>query len=362
MKIAVLGGGMGGSLIATELAIDYHVTVFDNNKLELGEINTIVRDVTKEEFKKEVLDYDIAVNCLPGFMGFEMLKKLIDLDISCIDISFMPENCLELAKKASQKNIRIIPDAGIAPGLSNLIVGNIISKNNIKDIKIMVGGLPKEKDPPWNYRAAFSPIDVIGEYTRPARAKIDNQVVTKKALSDIQNFEVENIGELEAFLTDGLRTLLDSDDKIAQVPNLSEYTIRYPGHAELIKKLIDNGDFSDELIDFEGKKITRREKTSSELFKQWKLTNEDEFTFMIILAMTEDGKEISYTVYDERKDGWSSMSRTTGLTACAFTKLLISKNIPAKGILCPEVLGKNDEYYNFVIDYLLEKGISIQSH
>ena len=362
MKIAVLGGGMVGSLIATELAIDYHVTVFDNNKLELGEINTIVRDVTKEEFKKEVLDYDIAVNCLPGFMGFEMLKKLIDLDISCIDISFMPENCLDLAKKASQKNIIIIPDAGIAPGLSNLIVGNIISKNNIKDIKIMVGGLPKEKNPPWNYRAPFSPIDVIEEYTRPARAKIDNQVVTKKALSDIQNFEVENIGELEAFLTDGLRTLLDSDDKIAQVPNLSEYTIRYPGHAELIKKLIDNGDFSDELIDFEGKKITRREKTSSELFKQWKLTNEDEFTFMIILAMTEDGKEISYTVYDERKDGWSSMSRTTGLTACAFTKLLISKNILAKGILCPEVLGKNDEYYNFVIDYLLEKGIRIQSH
>ena len=362
MKIAVLGGGMVGSLIATELAIDYHVTVFDNNKLELGEINTIVRDVTKEEFKKEVLDYDIAVNCLPGFMGFEMLKKLIDLDISCIDISFMPENCLDLAKKASQKNIIIIPDAGIAPGLSNLIVGNIISKNNIKDIKIMVGGLPKEKNPPWNYRAPFSPMDVIEEYTRPARAKIDNQVVTKKALSDIQNFEVENIGELEAFLTDGLRTLLDSDDKIAQVPNLSEYTIRYPGHAELIKKLIDNGDFSDELIDFEGKKITRREKTSSELFKQWKLTNEDEFTFMIILAMTEDGKEISYTVYDERKDGWSSMSRTTGLTACAFTKLLISKNITAKGILCPEVLGKNDEYYNFVIDYLLEKGISIQSH
>ena len=83
---------------------------------------------------------------------------------------------------------------------------------------------------------------------------------------------------------------------------------------------------------------------------------------MIILAITEDGKEISYTVYDERKDGWSSMSRTTGLTACAFTKLLISKNIPAKGILCPEILGKNNEYYNFVIDYLLEKGISIQSH
>ena len=240
----------------------------------------------------------------------------------------------------------------VAPGLSNLIVGNIISKNKIKDIKIMVGGLPKQKNPPWNYRAPFSPVDVIEEYTRPARIKNNDEIIVKEALSDIQNFEVEGIGELEAFLTDGLRTLLNSDKKISQVPNFSEYTIRYPGHADLVKKLIENGDFS------EGK----REKTCQELFKHWKLTDEDEFTFMLIIATTVDGKEISYTIYDERTDDWSSMSRTTGLTACAFTKLLISKNMLDKGMQCPEVLGMDEDNYNFVIDYLIEKGIVIKSH
>ena len=216
----------------------------------------------------------------------------------------------------------------------------------------MVGGLPKQKNPPWNYRAPFSPIDVIEEYTRPARIKINDEIIVKEALSDIQNFEVEGIGELEAFLTDGLRTLLNSDKKISQVPNFSEYTIRYPGHADLVKNLIDNGNFSEE----------KREETCQELFEHWKLTDEDEFTFLLIIAITEDGEEISYTIYDERTDGWSSMSRTTGLTACAFTKLLISKNMLDKGMQCPEVLGMDEDNYNFVIDYLIEKGIVIKSH
>ena len=352
MRIAVLGGGMVGSLIAHELSNNYYVTVFDNAKLNLGNVETIVQDVTSENFKTKITEYNIAVNCLPGFMGFKMLETLIDLDISCVDISFMPEDCLTLVEKASNKNCTAIPDAGVAPGLSNLIVGNIIAKNDIEEIKIMVGGLPKEKNPPWNYRAPFSPIDVIEEYTRPARIKINGKILVKEALSDIQNFEAEGIGELESFLTDGLRTLLHSDKLISKVPNFSEYTIRYPGHADLVKSLIQAGGFAEGQI----------EDTCEELFKHWKLTDEEEFTFMLILARTKDGKEINYTIYDEKTGGWSSMSRTTGLTACAFTELLISRKINDRGIQCPEVLGKDEEKYNFVIDYLLNKGIIIQSH
>ena len=352
MKIAVLGGGMVGSLIATELSNDYDVTAFDNTKLYLHKVKSVIRDVTKEEFRKEIIEYDIAINCLPGFMGFNMLETLIDLGVTCVDISFMPEDCLVLSSKTENKSCTIIPDAGVAPGLSNLIVGNIISKNEIKDIKIMVGGLPKQKNPPWNYRAPFSPVDVIEEYTRPARIKTNNEIIVKEALSDIQNFEVEGIGELEAFLTDGLRTLLNSDSKITQVPNFSEYTIRYPGHADLVKNLIERGAFSGD----------KREQTCQELFEHWKLTDEDEFTFMLIIAITDEGKEICYTIYDERTDGWSSMSRTTGLTACAFTKLLISKNMFEEGMQCPELIGMNEENYNFVIDYLIAKGITIRSH
>ena len=129
MKIAVLGGGMVGSLIATELSKNYDVTVFDNNKIDLKNVNTVVKDVTNTDFKNEILKYELSINCLPGFMGFQMLETLIELQLSSVDISFMPEDCLTLNK---EMNCTIIPDAGIAPGLSNLIVGNIISKNKIK--------------------------------------------------------------------------------------------------------------------------------------------------------------------------------------------------------------------------------------
>ena len=370
MQIAVIGSGMVGSLIATELSKDYEITVFDNSENNLNELGNSnkniklkVMDVNCRLFEEEIKDYQLAINCLPGFMGFNILKKLITLGISCTDISFMPENCLELSDLALKHKCTIIPDAGVAPGLSNLIIGHIVANNDITEIRTMVGGLPKKKKPPWNYKAPFSPIDVIEEYTRPARIRIEGQMEIRDALTDIQNFEVEGIGELEAFLTDGLRTLLNSDEKISEIPNLLEYTIRYPGHAQLIKELISNGEFSDEIIDFNGKKITKKEKTSQKLFDEWKLSeNEDEFTFMIISATKKDGSEIIYTVYDETTEGWSSMARTTGLTACAFAKLIIENKISQIGILCPETLGQNKINYDFILNFLKEKNIRITNN
>ena len=361
-QVAVLGGGMIGSLIANELAKSYRVTVIDNGELKLEGLNVVRMDVGSKAFLKEIKKYDFAVNCLPGFMGYEILQTLIDLNISCTDISFMPEDCLELDDLAARRKCTVIPDAGVAPGLSNLIVGNIVKNNDIKKIKIMVGGLPKEKTPPWNYKAPFSPIDVIEEYTRPARIVTDGKIETRKALSNLEIFEVEGIGELESFLTDGLRTLMYSDDKISKIPNMSEHTIRYPGHADLVQKMIDEGKLSDTIVNHEGQEISMKEKTCKELFNLWKLDEEEEFTILIIIAETDDGREITYTIYDEKRDGWSSMSRTTGLTACAISHLLIDGKIEQKGIICPEVIGQNNENFEFVKKYLKERNIEIKNN
>ena len=128
MKIAVLGGGMVGSLIATELSGDYDVTTFDKTKLHLHKVKSVIRDVTQEEFRKEISEYDIAINCLPGFMGFNMLKTLVDIEVSCIDISFMPEDSRRLFHIAENNGVTAITDAGVAPGLSNLIFGRELSE------------------------------------------------------------------------------------------------------------------------------------------------------------------------------------------------------------------------------------------
>ncbi len=364
MNIAVIGTGMVGRLIAVELSRDYQVFAIDNNLENLNLLNsynpkiiTNKMDIVKQDFLAG-LNADLIVNCVPGFMGFNTSKKILK-EKTCVDISFMPEDCYDLEDYANKAKTALYPDAGVAPGLSNIIVGNLITNYDINEIKIMVGGLPKEKNPPWNYKAPFSPIDVIEEYTRPARIKEDGQIKTVNALTGKLDFEMEEIGKLEAFLTDGLRTLLDS--KLTRdIPTLLEYTIRYPGHSSMISELIDSGKLDNTTISRNGKIVNQKELTTNKLFKEWKLTETDEeFTLLIITAKTMDSREISYVVYDEWKDGWSSMSRTTGLTACAIVNLVLEKELKNIGVIPPEQLGSNQNYFDYIINYLKEKKISI---
>jgi len=364
MNIAVIGTGMVGRLIAVELSRDYQVFAIDNNLENLNLLNsynpkiiTNKMDIVKQDFLAG-LNADLIVNCVPGFMGFNTSKKILK-EKTCVDISFMPEDCYDLEDYANKAKTALYPDAGVAPGLSNIIVGNLITNYDINEIKIMVGGLPKEKNPPWNYKAPFSPIDVIEEYTRPARIKEDGQIKTVNALTGKLDFEMEEIGKLEAFLTDGLRTLLDS--KLTRdIPTLLEYTIRYPGHSSMISELIDSGKLDNTTISRNGKIVNQKELTTNKLFKEWKLTETDkEFTLLIITAKTMDSREISYVVYDEWKDGWSSMSRTTGLTACAIANLVLEKELKNIGVIPPEKLGSNQDYFDYIINYLKEKKISI---
>ena len=365
MNIAVIGTGMVGRLIAVELSKKYQVYAIDNNisnldKLKKHNTKIITRkiDVKNEKFLDYLEDTELIVNCVPGFMGFETAKKILGKK-PCVDISFMPEDCNNLKAIAEDAKTALYPDAGVAPGLSNMIVGNLISKNKLKEIKIMVGGLPLEKNPPWNYKAPFSPIDVIEEYTRPARIKENGSIKTVEALTGLINFEFESIGKLEAFLTDGLRTLLTTD-MTRNIPTLLEYTIRYPGHSEMITELLNNNKLDDTVKSHNGKITSQREITTKQLFKEWKLNEDDkEFTLLIITAKTKKDKEISCIVYDEWRNGWSSMSRTTGLTACAITNLIIDKKLNKTGIITPEELGTNQNYFDYIINYLENKEINI---
>ena len=365
MSIAVIGTGMVGRLIAVELSKKYQVCAIDNDANNLSKLakynNRIVTkkiDIRNEPFLDSLEDAEIVINCVPGFMGFETSKKILEKK-TCVDISFMPEDCNELNTTSEKAKTALYPDAGVAPGLSNIIVGNLITKQKVDEIKIMVGGLPIEKNPPWNYKAPFSPIDVIEEYTRPARIKKNGIIETVEPLTGLINFEFENVGKLEAFLTDGLRTLLTT--KLTKdISTLLEYTIRYPGHSKKISNLIEDGKLNDTVKTINGKLTSQREITCKELFKEWKLTeNDKEFTLLVITAKTREGEEISCIVYDEWRDGWSSMSRTTGLTACAITNLIIDKKLTKIGVVTPEDLGTNQDFFDYIINYLKERKITI---
>ncbi len=360
-KVAVLGAGMVGSAIALDLSTTHQVTAVDTNKQRLDTLKkqyglkVLQADLNKDtELKKAIKDADIVVGAVPGFMGFNTCKSVIESGKNMVDISFFPEDAMDLDKLAVKKNVTVVVDCGVAPGMDNILLGYHYQRMQVTDFVCMVGGLPEERNLPFQYKAPFSPIDVIEEYTRPARMVENFELITKPALSDPEIIHFEGIGSLEAFNTDGLRSLF----RTMPVKNMVEKTLRYPGHRKLMENLRDMGFFSTEEITIKNQKITPLELLTQVLLPQWKLNpNEKEFTVMrVIISGYENHNPVTYT-YDlwdktEKSSGLSSMARTTGYTCAAVTQLILSNRYYEKGISLPEFLGKDTAHFNFIMQYL----------
>ena len=215
-NIIVLGAGMVGSAIAIDLSKKYNVSLTDFNQDALmkayqksSNLKTFLLDVTKKSIlQKTIKDFDLVVCAVPGFLGFETLKSIIEAEKDVVDISFFSENSLELDALAKEKNITAIVDCGVAPGMDNIILGYYNEKMKLTDFECLVGGLPKVKKWPFCYKAPFSPVDVIEEYTRPARYIENGEMITREALSDCEFVEFQGVGTLESFNSDGLRSIM----------------------------------------------------------------------------------------------------------------------------------------------------------
>ncbi len=367
MKIAILGAGMVGSAMAIDLSEKFEVTSFDINKNNLEglkkypSIKCEKADLSLYSNYKELLSgFDLVVSAVPGFMGYQSLKAIIESGKNVVDISFFPENALDLDHLAKENNVTAIVDCGVAPGMSNLILGYYDTQMQIESFECMVGGLPKKRIHPFEYKAPFSPIDVIEEYTRPARYVENGHIVTKPAMSDTELIDFEEAGTLEAFNTDGLRSILFT---MSHIPDMKEKTLRYPGHIDLMKALKKAGFFSKEEMVFKDKKIKPIDFTSALLFDKWKLQpGEKEFTIMkIIIKGKKNGEayNVSYLLYDEydAETGTSSMSRTTGYTCTAAMNLLANSLFTKKGVFPPELVGKEKICFDYIIKYLEERNI-----
>ncbi|MCF7792918.1 MAG: saccharopine dehydrogenase NADP-binding domain-containing protein [Candidatus Cloacimonetes bacterium] len=365
-KITVLGCGMVGSAIALDLAKKHKVLSVDVSKENLksvaGRNNISIEklDLSKaENILKAITKADLVVNAVPGFMGFQTTKTVIESGKNIVDISFFPEDCFELDEQAKSKNLIAIVDCGVAPGMGNVILGHHNAMMQVESYECYVGGLPQKRTLPFQYKAPFSPIDVIEEYTRPARYIRDGKLVTKPALSEPEFMEFAEIGTLEAFNTDGLRSLLFT----MKIPNMIEKTMRFPGHIDYMKMLRESGFFAEDEIEVKGRKIKPIELTAKLLFKQWKLEkDEPEFTVMkIIIAGKEQEKRVCYQYdlldrYDE-ETGISSMARTTGYSATAAVDLILNGDFKKVGINPPEFVGAETGCLEKMLKYQEERGI-----
>ncbi len=386
MKIAVLGAGMVGRAIAIDLSKKHDVTSFDisDKSLDILEknciatkgcnyIKTITVELSKYKHYPEMLkDFDFVVTAVPGFMGYDTLQAVIMAKKNVVDISFFPEDALQLNKLAKENGVTAIVDCGVAPGMSNLILGYLNSKMRISSFECLVGGLPKARVKPFEYKAPFSPIDVLEEYTRPARYVENGCVVTKPAMSDTELINFEEVGTLESFNTDVLRSILTT---MSHIPNMKEKTLRYPGHISLMKSLFDAGFLDATPVNISGQEISPMRFTSAVLFDKWKLgPNEEEFTIMDIKVTSTKGysgsektgmypvesKTINYRLFSEydKPSQTSSMARTTGYTACAALDMLIHKLWTKTGVFPPELIGQDESCFNHIIEYLKERGIN----
>jgi saccharopine dehydrogenase-like NADP-dependent oxidoreductase len=230
----------------------------------------------------------------------------------------------------------------------------------IDSFKCYVGGLPIKRIMPFQYKAPFSPTDVIEEYLRDARMIEGGKIVVKEALSGSEIIDFPHVGKLEAFYTDGLRSLI----KTMNVPDMKEKTLRYPGHIDIIKLLKDTGFFSSAVIDINGTKIKPVDVSSKILFPHWKLKkDEKEFTILRLIIRGE-GKEIQYDLFDvfDQPTKTTSMARTTGYTCNAVARLVVEGEFLRKGICPPEFVGEDEKCFEKIMLYLKERRIIYTSH
>ncbi|MEE9128476.1 MAG: saccharopine dehydrogenase family protein [Phycisphaerales bacterium] len=370
-RAIVLGAGMVGSVIAADLADDaqFEVTIADVRADALrvaevrakGRIGTIRADLADPKtIAKTVGDFDIVLGALASSIGFQTLRAVIEAGKNFCDICFMGEDALELDELAKQRGVIAVVDCGVAPGLSNMLAGyGATLLDRCEKIDIYVGGLPRDPRPPFFYKAAFSPHDVIEEYTRPARLVEDGKIVVREALSDVEPIELPGVGNLEAFNTDGLRSLIHTMD----VPSMTEKTLRYPGHVQIMQALRDAGLFGREAVTIGDTKVRPLDVTSALLFPKWMYAEgEEDLTVMRIVVEGRKNGIACRHIWDlldyyDRQTNTTSMSRTTAFPCAIVARLIANGQINQTGVIPPELLGRRPDFVTSVLDELARRGV-----
>ncbi len=351
MHITVLGTGLVGSAIVNDLARDpgCRVTAVDASASALERVRktprvTVVQSDLNDgnAVAEHVAASDLVVSAVPGFMGFRTLEKIIEAGKNVVDISFFAEDPFLLDDRARAKGVTAVVDCGVAPGLSNIILGRVTSElDRTESFVCYVGGLPRVRHWPYEYRSVFSPIDVLEEYTRPARYVDGGREVVRPALSEVEAIEFPGLGTLEAFNTDGLRTLR----KTMKAPFMKEKTLRYPGHAELMRVFRESGFFSATPVAVDGQQVKPIAITSKLIFDQWRLKEgeEDVTAMQVVITGEKSGKRLRYACHlldqFDRDTQTTSMARTTGYTCTIVARQVAKGLFTRKGICPPEYVG-----------------------
>jgi lysine 6-dehydrogenase len=375
MRILVLGYGNIGSVVAADLAKSLpsaEVVIAGRNESRAKEAAAAIKNGTVTGIRLDAQDYrrsvdaarefDLVVGTLPGDIGYASVKAAIDAKVNMVDVSFMPENPLALHGDALRAGVTVNPDCGVAPGISNLLVGHAISQlDQVEKVCIMVGGLPEKPVPPLDYVITWSAEDLIDEYTRKVKIVDKGKIREVEALTGIEPVEFPGIGRLESFYTDGLRTLIDT---VKDVKTMWEKTLRYPGHAEKIRVLKTLGFFDEHPIEIEDTHLPPRKLTVKLLEKTIRRRKVKDILAMRVEVTgraEETEKHYVYSLLDcyDPTCGMTAMARTTAYPASIVAQLVAQNVIEEKGVVPLERLGNNERIFRKILAELEKRRVKI---
>jgi saccharopine dehydrogenase-like NADP-dependent oxidoreductase len=358
-KVTVLGTGLIGKAIVHDLCRDYAVRAVDRSEEALKRVahlpcERICADAGDPgDLARVTRDADAVVSAMPGAMGYALLERLIRLRKNAVDISFMEEDPLELNGLAMEHGVTVWPDAGVCPGLSNAVCGYAAGTlfAGLNSYVCYVGGLPAHPKEPWFYRNPFSAASVLDEYTRPCRFRVNGAPIVKEALSEPEVVTFPEAGELVAFNTDGIRTLLQT---LPQAGTLVEKTLRHPAHYTFIHRLRQAGFLDAEYRDVLNQIVSRG----------WRFEEGEEDVTVMRLVMRGArsggfGDRVTYELVDhyDREAGLLSMARTTGFTAAAVADMVLSGDIAEPGVHAPETIGLRPAWFEKLLGRLNARNI-----
>ncbi|MBS7632085.1 saccharopine dehydrogenase family protein [Candidatus Bathyarchaeota archaeon] len=376
MKVLVVGCGNIGSVAASDLAAStssLDIVVADKDPIrakavaeKLGKANVSWSQIDARnhaDLINRLKEFNVVLGFLPGNLGYRLTEACIEAKKDLVDVSFMGENPLALHEMAVKAGVTIVPDCGLAPGISNMLVGHAISAlDKVQSVHVMVGGLPETPVPPLGYVITWSPESLIDEYMRKARIIAGGRLVEVEALTGMETVDFSNLGKLEAFYTDGLRTLLHT---VKGVEDMWEKTLRYPGHADKIMVLKSLGFFEDKPINVQGISVSPQMVTVKLLSSKLAQPEiRDIVALRVVVSGVKKNKPVRYTYelldFYDKSNGVTAMARTTAYPASLVAQLMLKKIELEKGVVPPEKLGMNKNIFSILLDGLKKHGIEIK--
>jgi saccharopine dehydrogenase-like NADP-dependent oxidoreductase len=345
VRILVLGGGQQGRVIAADLARALprsRVTVADLRRPALPSLGNLewteLDAADTRALTRLMADHDRVVGALPSRFGFGSMRAAIETRRPMVDVSFSAENPLELDADARRAGIAIVPDCGLAPGLSHLLVGRAAARAMPDEAIIYVGGVARDPTRPYGYTVTWSLDDLLEEYVRPARIVRNGQPATLPVFSELERIAIDGAGEMEAFLSDGLRTLMTT----LPIRDMSERTLRWPGHVVSIQPLLATGRFLEE---FRSRCVT---------------DPPDDLVVLLVRVRHGDRWQRAGLVdhYDPAS-GLSAMSRTTALTTAAIARQVAEGLVLPAGVQPLELVASIDGVWDRTRRILAEHHVGL---